>query len=403
MSAHSDLIIAIDQGTTSSRTIVFDSSGNEITRANKPVSIKTPKSGWVEQDANEIWSSQLETLHTVSNHIDTSTIKAIGITNQRETLIVWDRNSGEPLAPAIVWQCRRTSEICERLKIDGCEESIIERTGLVLDPYFSATKALWLMENIPQVSKAIKSGSAIFGTVDSWLLYNLTKSNDNPSFFTEPSNASRTMLFSLEDKNWNKELCDMFSLKHDNLPEVLASNALFGTTSLLGPDIPIHAILGDQQAALYGHGCTEINTAKCTFGTGAFMLANCGETIKRSKAGLLSTVAWSLEDTPTTYALEGSVFIAGALIEWLRDNLGIIKTASQSEELAASVPDSHGVSIVPAFVGLGAPYWDEHARGIISGLTRGTTQEHIARAALEAVAHQVADLFEAESFQIFQL
>lgn len=391
-------IVAIDQGTTSSRAILYDISGKEIRSANRPVKVSCPADGWVEQDAEELWTSVRDCLKEVTASIAAKDIRAIGLTNQRETTVVWDKKSGKPLAPAIVWQCRRSSDICEALRKRGLSETVKEKTGLVIDSYFSASKIIWLLENIAGLKEKVASGQAVFGTVDSWILYRLTKEVGEPVFKTEPSNASRTMLFSLQNGSWDDELLKIAGVSKSNLAEVVPSTSHFGEALIDGVRVPITGILGDQQASLFGHGGITENAVKCTFGTGAFLLLNKGTKIPRSETGLLSTVAWKIGEHQTVFALEGSVFIAGALIQWLRDGLQIIKNSAESEALAASVASSEGVVIVPAFVGLGAPYWDEHARGTITGLTRGATKAHIARAALEAIAHQVADLTAAKEF-----
>lgn len=391
-------LIALDQGTTSSRAVLYDLSGRECRVAQRKLSVHFPENGWVEQDPKEILLSQFDALQEVAGGIPPSAIRAIGITNQRETVIAWNPETGEPYAPAIVWQCRRSAKICERLREQGLEKIIREKTGLVLDPYFSGTKILWLLENIPDLKSKTAEGKVIFGTVDSWLLFHLTKETGKGKgaagvLATEPSNASRTMLLSLESIDWDPELLNIFGLRRENLPEVKRSAGVFGQTKMLGPEIPITAILGDQQAALFGHRCFEKNSMKCTFGTGAFLLAQMGQERKRSTSGLIETIAWHVGERPL-YALEGSIFVAGALIQWLRDKLEVLSDAAESESLAQSVADSGGVMLVPAFVGLGAPHWNEAARGMIIGLTRDSSRGHLVRAALEGVAHQVVDLLE---------
>ena len=379
-------IISLDQGTTSSRAIRYDMSGEELASASRTLNTEFPKDAWVEQDANEIWQSIYQCLQEVH----CPGVKAIAITNQRETTICWDKNSGEPLAPAIVWQCRRTASVCEKLKAAGHEESIREKTGLVLDAYFSGTKIKWMIDNHPVIKEKVASKEAIFGTVDSWLIYNLSKLHSEAKILTEPSNASRTMLLNLNG-SWDEDLLKLFGLSEENLATVVPSAGEFCRTKINEEEIPILSVLGDQQASLYGLGCTEKGMAKCTFGTGAFMLSNCGSQLPKAEDGILTTVSWK-KNSQIEYALEGSVFMAGALIQWLRDKLKIFDSAGESENLARSVRDSGGVVIVPAFVGLGAPYWDSSARGSILGLTRDSSDAHIAYAALEAVAHQVADL-----------
>ncbi len=383
-------ILALDQGTTSSRAILYDSRGHEIRKAARPLNVSFPAAGWVEQDAEEIWSTQLAALKEAAAGEEAS-IAAIGITNQRETVVAWDRKSGKPAAPAIVWQCRRSADICDALRAEGVSESIRKETGLVIDPYFSATKIAWMLCNIAGLSDRVKRKEILFGTVDSWVLWKLTEGRETATDFT---NASRTMLLSLGGKSWNAELLKMFDLSPDNLCEIRPSNAAFGTTSVLGRPIPIRSVIGDQQASLVGHGCFERDSAKCTFGTGAFFLVNTGEEIRRSGSGLLTTIAADYADGKRTFALEGSLFVAGSLIQWLRDQLHFVSSSEQSEALAEQCADSGGVILIPAFVGLGAPYWSERVRGAMFGLTRDTSPAHIARAALEAVAHQVADLFE---------
>jgi len=399
--ARPQYILALDQGTTSSRAIVFDPEGNQIAIASRPLNVSFPRDGWVEQYADEIWQTQYEALKEATKSIPLNSIAAIGITNQRETIVAWDRQSGRPLCPAIVWQCRRSADICAKLREQGAEPEIRRKTGLVLDPYFSATKIAWMLRNISGLRARAKKGTLVFGTVDSWILFNLTRSS-RPTFATEPSNASRTMLYGLKARGWEKDLLARFGLTTRNLCFVRPSNSLFGYTTILGYKVPITGVLGDQQAALYGHGCeTEFN-AKCTFGTGAFLLSNTGERIVYSKSGLLTTVAWAISRAGRvdySYALEGSVFIAGALIQWLRDGIGLIGQYSDVEKRAKSVSDSGGVVVVPAFVGLGAPHWDESARGAIFGITRDTSREHVIRASLEAVAHQVSDLLELNEFE----
>lgn len=393
----SKYVIALDQGTTSSRSILYDISGKEIRSASRQLPNYFPKDGWVEQDALEIWQTQRDSFLEVAEGIDASLIKAVGISNQRETLIAWDRSTGIPLHKAIVWQCKRSATICEGLKAEGYEDLVKKKTGLIIDSYFSATKIAWLIKNCSKVKKALDSNALVFGTVDAWLLYNLTGGKDGGLVCTEPSNASRTMLFSLQTGGWDQELLDIIGIEMRHLPKIKASNADFGETKLLSKPVPITGMLGDQQAALFGHGCTKPSSAKCTFGTGAFLLMNIGSDIKTSNTGLITTVASKLKST-TTFAFEGSVFMAGALIQWLCDGLGIIENPKECEALAKTVEDSLGVFMVPAFVGLGAPHWDSSARGTIFGLTRDVNKAHIARAALEAVAHQVADFFDAKEF-----
>ncbi len=390
--------VALDQGTTSSRAVLYDESGTQLAIASQPLSVRFPEDGWVEQDPNEIWSTQLAALKELCADIPSEEIAAIGITNQRETVIVWDRNTGEPLAPAIVWQCRRSSEICARLRTQGYSEIVQKRTGLVLNPYFSASKILWLLENQDGLREKVEQGSAVFGTVDSWLIYQLTGANKDAIIATEPSNASRTMLFSIESALWDPELLSIFGVSEANLPTVRPSCGRFGVTEILGAQIPITGVLGDQQASLLGHGGVVENSIKCTFGTGAFLLLNTADKRRQSESGLLTTIAWQ-ESERLSYAIEGSIFMAGALVQWLRDKLELVSSAAETEQLAGSVEHSAGVLLVPAFVGLGAPYWDDEARGAVFGLTREAGRAHIVRAALEGVAHQVADITESSEFK----
>ena len=382
-------LIALDQGTTSSRSILYDLSGKELAVASEPVPVSFPQSGWVEQDPEQIFQTQLKTLKEVSKGVAAEEIRAIGITNQRETTICWNPKTGEALAPAIVWQCRRSAEICQRLREEGLADLVQQETGLVIDSYFSASKILWMLENIDGLRAKAEKAELVFGTVDAWLLYRLCG-----RFVSEPSNASRTMLYSLRSGDWNEDLMARFGLRRENLPQLLASDAEFGRTKVLGAEIPVTGVLGDQQASLFGHRAFTQGQMKCTFGTGAFLLVNTANNILRSQDGLISTAAWTSSDGEASYALEGSVFMAGALIQWLRDGLGLFEKSADSEKLAREVEDSGGMVLVPAFVGLGAPHWDEHARGTMFGITRDTKREHIVRAGLEAVAHQVVDILE---------
>jgi glycerol kinase len=379
-------ILALDQGTTSSRAIVFDHSGSVVASAQKEFRQIFPKPGWVEHDAREIWATQLDTATDVLSQagLTAADIAAIGITNQRETTIVWDRDTGEPVHHAIVWQDRRTAAECDRLKARGLAPLIKRKTGLVVDSYFSATKLAWIL-------RKRKTGKLAFGTVDTWLVWNLTGGRVH---VTDPSNASRTMLFNLRTGDWDDELLKLFGVPRSVLPEVRSSSEVYGKTTLLGGSIPIAGIAGDQQAALFGQACTQPGMVKNTYGTGCFMLMNTGTKPMTSKNNLLTTVAWRIGKR-TEYALEGSIFIAGAVVQWLRDGLGIIDSSSEVEALAAQVTDPQGVYLVPAFAGLGAPHWDQYARGLIAGVTRGTTAAHIARAALEGIAFQVADVLRA--------
>lgn len=387
-------ILSLDQGTTSSRAIVFDGGGLMVSVAQKPYRQIFPKPGWVEHDANEIWSSQAGVIAEalVAANVRAEDLAGIGIANQRETTVVWDRKTGQPICHAIVWQDRRTSEHCDRLKAKGLEGVFLAKTGLVLDAYFSGTKIAWILDNIPGARQRARQGELAFGTVDSWLVYKLTAGKLH---ITDPSNASRTLLFNIHRGDWDDELLDALDVPRAMLPQIMPSSAVYGeaaTSDLKG--VPICSMVGDQQAAMMGQVCTEPGLAKCTYGTGCFLLMNTGDKAIGSDNKLLTTVAWQ-RDNQTTYALEGSVFVGGAIVQWLRDGLKIIRSSSEVETLAASVPDSGGVYFVPALTGLGAPDWDPYARGTILGITRGTTSAHIARAALEGIAFQVADLVSA--------
>src|SRR2546429_616561 len=380
-------ILALDQGTTSSRAMVFDHSGSVMALAQKEFRQIFPKPGWVEHDATEIWATQLHTATQALGKagLTAADIAAIGITNQRETTVVWDRETGEPVHHAIVWQDRRTAARCDQLKARGLAPLIKRKTGLVVDAYFSGTKLAWLLKNVR------KTGPLAFGTIDSWLVWNLTGGRVH---VTDPSNASRTMLFNLKTGELDDELLKLFGVPRSILPEVRSSSEVYGETALFGGTIPIAGIAGDQQAALFGQACTEPGMVKNTYGTGCFMLMNTGTKPIVSKHNLLTTVAWRIGKR-TEYALEGSIFIAGAVVQWLRDGLGIIKSSSEVEALASQVTDPEGVYLVPAVAGLGAPHWDQYARGLLAGVTRGTTAAHIARAALEGIAFQVADVLRA--------
>jgi len=387
-------ILALDQGTTSSRAIVFDHAGNAVASAQKEFRQIFPQPGWVEHDANEIWATQLQTAKeaVATAGLKASDIAAIGITNQRETTLVWERKTGAPVHNAIVWQDRRTAGACDRLKARGLGPLIKRKTGLVVDAYFSGTKIEWLLKNVPGARAKAKAGELAFGTVDSWLVWNLTGGKVH---VTDPSNASRTMLFNLKTGDWDDELLKIFGIPRSLLPEVASSSEVYGETRLFGSHaIPIAGIAGDQQAALFGQACTEPGMVKNTYGTGCFMLMNTGTKPIGSRNNLLTTVAWRVGHR-TEFALEGSIFIAGAVVQWLRDGLGIIQASSEVEALAAQVVDPQGVYLVPAFAGLGAPHWDQYARGLVAGITRGTTAAHIARAALEGIAFQVADVLRA--------
>ncbi|MCL2007527.1 MAG: glycerol kinase GlpK [Treponema sp.] len=391
----SKYLIAIDQGTTSSRSIVFDKQGNIIQVAQKEFTQIFPKPSWVEHDPMEIWSSQLGVLAEVKarSGISGGDIAAIGITNQRETTIVWDKNTGLPVYNAIVWQCRRTADYCESLKNKGFDKVIREKTGLVVDAYFSATKIRWILENVSGARERAERGDLLFGTVDTWLVWKLTKGKVH---ITDYSNASRTMLYNIHKLEWDKDILKEMNIPIQMLPEVKPSSCKYGTsnTEFLGGEVPIAGIAGDQQAALFGQCCFEPGMVKNTYGTGCFILMNTGVKAVESKNNLLTTIAWGL-DGKVEYALEGSVFIAGAAIQWLRDGLHLIEEAAISEQHAMRVPDSGGVYVVPAFVGLGAPYWDQFARGTIVGITRGTTRDHLIRATLESIAFQSHDVIKA--------
>lgn len=392
-SNNAGFILAFDQGTTSSRAIVFNHDGKIVSQAQKTFPQYYPEPGWVEHDANEIWESQLEVAREAIAlaGIAPEEIVSIGITNQRETVVMWDKESGRPVYKAIVWQCRRSTEICEELIASGLEDEFRARTGLRLDPYFSGTKLCWLFREIPGLKALAENGEILFGTIDSWLLWKLTGRH-----VTDITNASRTLLFNIKDCAWDPMLLSVLGIPRQVLPEVLSSSDDFGVTKpeLFGCSIPITGVVGDQQAALFGHTCFNPGMAKNTYGTGCFTLLNTGSKPVWSKNNLLTTIAWRIGDK-TTYALEGSVFIAGAVIQWLRDELKLISSSSESEELARSLPDANGVFLVPAFVGLGAPYWDPDARGAIVGISRGTTRAHIVRAALESIAYQSEDLLSA--------
>jgi glycerol kinase len=386
-------ILALDQGTTSSRAILFDRQGRATAVAQHEFEQIYPQPGCVEHRPEDIWASQLNAAQVVLRETDVKAdqIAAIGITNQRETTIIWDRKTGDPIHNAIVWQCRRTAEDCDRMRAEGLASIFQQRTGLVLDAYFSGTKVRWLLDHVPGARDLAAQGRLAFGTVDSWLIWKLTGGRIHA---TDPSNASRTLLFNIERGEWDDELLAALDVPRNILPHVAPSSALIGETdaSIFGRAIPIAGNAGDQQAALFGQVCTSPGMSKNTYGTGCFMLLNTGKELVRSKSNLLTTIAWQIAGAPIEYALEGSVFIAGAAIQWLRDGLKIISSASETEAMAASVEDNGGVYFVPAFVGLGAPHWDQYARGTMVGLTRGSTREHIARAALESIAYQTSDV-----------
>ena len=386
-------ILSLDQGTTSSRAVLFDRNGAILASAQHEFAQHFPQPGWVEHDALEIWQSQCRVAAQAiaKSALTAKEIGAIGITNQRETTVLWDRASGRPLAPAIVWQDRRTAAFCDELKREGMEACIREKTGLVIDAYFSGTKLNWLLQNIPGARQRAMRGELAFGTIDSWLLWQLTAGKVHA---TDVSNASRTMLFNIHRLDWDDELLRAMDIPRSVLPIIVSSSEVIGETACEGlpPGIVIGGVAGDQQAALFGQACYRHGMAKNTYGTGCFMLMNTGESVVASQHNLISTVAWRLDGQPAQYAVEGSVFVAGAAVQWLRDGLGIIEKASDVETLASSVADSGGVVVVPAFTGLGAPHWDATARGAIFGLTRGSTRAHIARATLESIAFQNAEL-----------
>jgi len=382
-------ILALDQGTTSSRAIIFDRGGQVVASAQQEFRQLYPQPGWVEHDPLEIWQSQLETARRAIAEagIAPAQVAAVGITNQRETTILWDRATGHPVHNAIVWQCRRSASLCDTLKAGGWERAVRERTGLVIDAYFSATKIQWLLDHIPGLRARAERGEVCFGTVDTWLAWKLSGGR---IWVTDYSNASRTMLFNIHQLAWDTNLCGALGVPERMLPKVRPSSCCYGHTTpeLMGAEIPIAGIAGDQQASLFGQACFAPGMAKNTYGTGCFLLIHTGDRAVTSKAGLLTTIAASPAEGRPEYALEGSIFVAGAAIQWLRDGLRVIADSGESEQLAASVPDTGGVYFVPAFVGLGAPHWDMYARGTILGLTRGTTRAHLVRAALEAIAYQ---------------
>lgn len=391
-----EYIMALDQGTTSSRAILFNRQGEIIKIAQKEFTQIYPKGGWVEHDPMEIWGSQSGVMREVieTAGIAPSEIASIGITNQRETTVVWDKHTGKPIYNAIVWQCRRTSDICDDLKNRGLEDKIKEKTGLLIDAYFSATKVKWILDNVEGAREKAQNGELLFGTIDTWLIWNLTRGKVH---VTDYSNASRTMMYNIKQLKWDEDILRELGIPKTMLPEVKPSSYVYGNTDeqmLAGAMIPISGCAGDQQAALFGQTCFEEGTAKNTYGTGCFLLMNTGENLVKSKHGLLTTIAWGIDDK-IEYALEGSIFMGGASIQWLRDELRIIKTAEDSEKYATRVLDTNGVYIVPAFTGLGAPYWDMYARGTMVGLTRGAKKEHIIRATLESIAYQTKDVLKA--------
>ena len=387
-------VMALDQGTTSSRCILFDREQNIVELAQKEFTQHYPHPGWVEHDPMEIYSSQYGVLMEVlaKSGVDVQEIAGIGITNQRETAIVWDKETGRPVHNAIVWQCRRTAALCEELKKDTAfTEYVQQRTGLLIDAYFSATKIKWILDNVPGARQQAEEGKLLFGTVDTWLIWKLT---GGAAHVTDYTNASRTMLFDIENLCWDKTICDRLGIPMNMLPKVCSCSEVYGTVNIQGVEVPIAGIAGDQQAALFGQTCFEAGEAKNTYGTGCFLLMNTGEKLFRSQNGLITTIASGLNGR-IQYALEGSVFVGGAVVQWLRDELHLITEASDTEYFAKKVPDSAGVYLVPAFTGLGAPYWDMYARGVLVGLTRGAGRNHIIRAALESIAYQTGDVLHA--------
>lgn len=388
-------VMALDQGTTSSRCILFNEKGLIESVAQKEFTQIYPKAGWVEHDPMEIWSTQIGVAAEAMQKIGATAkdIAAIGITNQRETTVVWNKNTGKPVYNAIVWQCRRTAGICDALKAEGFDKVIKEKTGLIVDAYFSGTKVKWILDNVEGAREEAEKGNLLFGNIDSWLIWNLTKGKVH---VTDYSNASRTMLFNIHKLEWDKDILEKLNIPASMLPEPKPSSCIYGYTdpSLLGGEIAIGGAAGDQQAALFGQVCHKPGTAKNTYGTGCFMLMNTGEKAVESKNGLLTTIAWGVNGR-VEYALEGSIFVAGAAIQWLRDELKIINNSAESEKFATAVDDTNGVYVVPAFVGLGAPYWDQYARGTIVGLTRGAKKEHLIRATLESLAYQTYDVLKA--------
>lgn len=390
-------ILALDQGTSSSRAIIFDEHGTACAVAQKEFTQIFPKPGWVEHNPHEIWSSQASVIAEAITTMDINgtNIAGIGITNQRETTIVWDVDTEEPIYNAIVWQDRRTSEYCDSLKEKGLAESIRQKTGLIIDAYFSATKIKWILDNVPGAKERAKNGKLRFGTVDTWLIWRLTRGEVH---VTDMSNASRTMLFNINTLQWDKDLLELFDIPESMMPEVRSSSEIYGhtKTTIFAHKVPIAGIAGDQQAALFGQMCIEPGMVKNTYGTGCFLLMNSGDKPILSKNNLLTTIAWKIGDK-VSYALEGSIFVGGSVVQWLRDGLGFIKSSSEVEELASQVPDTGGIYFVPALTGLGAPWWDQYARGSIVGISRGTTAAHIARAALEGIAFQTMDIVNAMS------
>lgn len=391
----SKYMLSLDQGTTSSRAIIFDHSGKIISVSHKEFRQYFPKPGWVEHNAEEIWETQIEVARCAIKKagIDSKDLAGIGITNQRETTVVWDRKTGKPIYNAIVWQCRRTAQICSQLEQEGYKDIIRKKTGLILDAYFSGTKIKWILDNVEGAKEKAKNGDLMFGNINTWLLWHLTGGR---VYATDYSNASRTMLYNIHDLKWDDDLLKLLDIPKSMLPDVMPSSYVYGMTEkdLFGCEIPVSGMAGDQQAALFGQGCYKRGMAKNTYGTGCFMLMNTGDTPFLSNNGLITTIAWGI-DGKIEYALEGSIFAAGAAVQWLRDELKIIDNAPESEKYAMSVKNTGGVYFVPAFVGMGAPYWDMYARGTIVGITRGTKREHIIRATLEALAYQTKDVLDA--------
>jgi glycerol kinase len=387
----SDFILTLDEGTTSARAIIFNQNGQVVRTAQYEFTQLYPKPGWVEHNPEEIWQTQLKAAQNVCESLN---VAAIGITNQRETTIIWDRETGEPIYNAIVWQDRRTAGFCDELKAEGFDKTILEKTGLVTDAYFSGTKVKWILDNVPDARKKAQTGRLAFGTIDTYLIWKLTNGRLH---ITDVSNASRTLLFDIHKKWWSKTILDRFNIPQSILPQVVSSSMVYGETApnILGRAIPIAGIAGDQQAATFGQACYTTGMVKNTYGTGCFMLMNTGAEAIASKNNLLTTIGWRIGEEPTQYCLEGSVFIAGAAVQWLRDSLQLIQSASETEALARSVDSTDGVYFVPAFVGLGAPYWDQYARGSIVGLTRGAGKAQIVRATLESIAYQTRDVLDA--------
>ncbi|MCL5005911.1 MAG: glycerol kinase GlpK [Acidobacteria bacterium] len=389
----SKYVLALDQGTTSSRAILYDQEGIPRSSANLEFKQYYPQAGWVEHDPEEIWQSQRAAAEKVlaDVRVRAADIAAIGITNQRETVLLWERATGKPVYPAIVWQCRRTAPMCDRLRQEGFDRVLRSKTGLITDAYFSGTKIAWLLDNLPGVRVRAQRGELAAGTIDTWLIWKLTGGRVHA---TDVSNASRTLLFNIKSLQWDEEILHHFNIPHALLPRVIESSGVLAETDILGGTIPLAGVAGDQQASLFGHQCFARGSAKNTYGTGLFLLMNAGEEVPSSTSGLVATIGWSLKGK-TVYALEGSVFVAGAALQWLRDGLGLLKDAAASDAIARSVADAGGVYFVPALVGLGAPHWDPYARGTIVGITRGTTRSHVVRAALEAAAYQTREVLEA--------